>query len=79
MIFFVLRGSMIFFCPKRLRDFFLNQEVACSFGPERLHFFLVPIVCVIFLSQEVGFFLFVERLVDFFCPERCFFLSQEVG
>ena len=51
-IFFVLRGCMIYFCPERLHDFFC---------PERLRDFFDPRGCVIFLSWEVAWFSCSER------------------
>ena len=61
---------MIFFCPERLHDF-LSQEVAC---------FFVSRGCMIFIPQEIAFFVQRGRMI-FFCPERFgnFFLFREAG
>ena len=76
LILFCPKRSGVIFCPKRLGDFFLSWEVEWFF----------------FFSREVGWFFFFLRglvdiflvpigLVTFFVPRdwMIFFLSQEVG
>ena len=82
MIFFVLRGPMVYFCPERLRD---------SFCPKRLHdfFCFVPRDCVIFFVPRRCMIFFVPRgvmiffvwrgCVIFFCLEKLhdFFVPRD--
>ena len=81
MIFFVLRGLVIFviFDPKRLGDFFLSQEVGYFFCCLKwLGIFFVPRGWMIFFVLR-GWVIFVvpRVVVIFFCHKRFgdFFLS----
>ena len=62
MIFFGLRGCLIFFWPKRLHDFLLPEWLREFFGPERFHDF--------FLADRLHDFFWAERLRGFFWTNR---------
>ena len=80
---------MIFFCPKRLHDFFDPRDCVIILSRE-IAFFFVPRGCMRFICRERWYhffcplrllhFLFVRVLVWFFlCPERLsdlFFVSR---
>ena len=50
--FFVMRGCVIFLCPKRLHDFICPERLRDFVCPQRLRDYFVPRGCKIFCPER---------------------------